>query len=235
MDGTGRSSPGAEEAGAAISSAAEAGASGDIAAVTDTSADSGQWGTTDRAMRRVFGVLNRYWWVPIMRSGLGPLFATPIGGYIMLLRTTGRKSGKKRYAPLDYAIIDGAVYCLAGFGTGTHWYRNIGADPRVEVILPGGSFAGVAEKVTDDAERVRALRQVGIAGGIPGFGLGVNPRTASDEALREHGATVPVVRIRPTGIGSGPADPGGWMWIVAQGAMALVTVGWLARRLRRRG
>ena len=206
---------------------------------TDTvapgSQSGGHWGTTDRAMRRVFGVLNRYWWVPIMRSGLGPLFATPIGGYIMLLKTTGRKSGKIRHAPLNYAIIDGAVYCIAGFGTGTHWYRNIGADPRVEVILPSGSFSGVAETVTDDAERLRALRQVGIAGGIPGFGLGVNPRTASDEALRERGATVPVVRIRPTGIGSGPADPGGWMWVVAQGAIALVAVRWVARRLWHRG
>jgi len=202
---------------------------------TDLAAQGGHWGTTDRAMRRVFGVLNRYWWVPIMRSGLGPLFATPIGGYIMLLKTTGRKSGKTRYAPLDYAIIDGSVYCIAGFGVGTHWYRNIEANPRVEVILPSGSFSGVAETVIDDSERIRALRQVGISGGIPGFGLGVNPRTASDEALREHGATVPVVRVRPTGIGSGPADPGGWMWVVAQGAIALVAVRWVARRLWHRG
>jgi deazaflavin-dependent oxidoreductase (nitroreductase family) len=201
-----------------------------------TSAEAGgHWGSSDRAMRRVFGLLNRYWWLPILRSGLGPLFVTPIGGYVMVLRTTGRTSGLVRDVPLNYAIDGGCVYCVAGFGPGAHWYRNVQAEPRVEVILPSAAFAGIAETVTDDAERVRMLRRVLIAGGFAGFGLGTNPRNASDDDLREHSAGLPLVRIRPTGIGSGPSDPGGRSWVVAQGLVATATAWWIVRRFRRPG
>ncbi len=193
----------------------------------------GNWGAADRTMRRVFGALNRYWWGPILRSGLGPLFGTPFGGYVMVLKATGRTSGRVRHVPLNYAIENGSVYCVAGFGPGAHWYRNIQADPRVEVILPSVTFAGLAETVTDDVERIRVLRQVLIGGGFAGFGLGVNPRTAPDEILRERSAGLPVVRIRPTGIGSGPADPGGWFWVVAQGAVGFIVALWIVRRHRR--
>jgi len=37
--------------------------------------------------------------------------------------------------------------------------------------------------------------------------------------LYEATKKIPLIRINPTGIGSGPADPGGWSWVLAFGLM----------------
>lgn len=170
----------------------------------------------DDLFRRIFRVVNRYFMVPAFRLGLGSFICSPVSGYIMVLRTVGRKSGKIRYTPVNYAILDGAVYCGAGFGAKAHWYRNLEANPAVEVILPGSAFAGRAETVTDPDEALRAMRAVLKSSGFAAFAFeGLNPFTISDEALRAKMETMCMIRIRPTGIGSGPADPGGWLWILA--------------------
>ena len=161
--------------------------------------------------------------------GWGLLFSTPVGGYLMLLRTTGRTSGRVREAPLGYAIIDGAVYCVAGFGRRTHWFRNIEADPRVEVVLPGRAFAGLAEEVTDPAEYLPKMRHVLVTLGVVGREtMGCDPRSASDEELRERTRGLPLVRIRATGIAAGPTDPGGLAWIPVQ--VAALWLSWRALR-----
>jgi deazaflavin-dependent oxidoreductase (nitroreductase family) len=156
----------------------------------------------------------------------------PLAGYAMLLRTRGRRSGASRFAPLNYAIVDGAVYCLAGFGRRTHWFRNLCAEPRVAVRLPLRWIEGVAEEVTDPDERLRAVRAVLHAAGWAGFLVGANPWSAPDDVLRAKTAGLPVVRVRRVdgdSIVPGPADPGGWLWVPIVGAQL-----WFARRLRRR-
>lgn len=169
---------------------------------------------TDKALRRVFKVLNRFFMVPVFRLGLGAFVGTPFGGYMMVLKTVGCKSGKIRYAPVNYAIADGCVYCMAGLGTRAHWYRNLRAQPCLEVLLPGGAIAGVAEEVTQPDEYLRVARQILKNGGFAGYGLGVNPRTVPDDMLLEKLDGIPLLRIRQTGIGSGAADPGGSLWII---------------------
>jgi hypothetical protein len=57
----------------------------------------------------------------------------------VVLKTTGKKRGQACYAPLNYAILDGSIYCIAGWGTTAHWLVNLKADPHVELLLPGGS------------------------------------------------------------------------------------------------
>src|SRR3972149_4399463 len=97
--------------------------------------------------------------LPLLRPGLGPLMSTPLTGSLMILRTRGRKTGLLRETPLGYAILDGSVWCCAGFGARTHWYRNILADAGVEVVLANGSaFAGPAEVVTEPAAVARGFR-----------------------------------------------------------------------------
>lgn len=176
-------------------------------------------------MRRFFWFLNRLFMVPAFRLGLGPFMGNPLTGYIMVLRTTGWKSGKERFTPVNYAILDGSIYCLAGFGKGAHWYRNMQAKNGIQIVLPGSSVAGVAEDVDDPEESVRAARQVLKNGGFAGFLLGFNPFTAPDAVVREKIRGLPLVRIRPTGIGSGAGDPGGWLWVAA--ALAVI---WLIVR-----
>ena len=79
--------------------------------------------------------------------GLGPI----IGKIILLLTTTGRKSGQKRVTPLQYEEIDGRYYLGSARGTRSDWYRNIAADGRVEVRVKNRRFRGMAETVTDPA------------------------------------------------------------------------------------
>jgi hypothetical protein len=114
-------------------------------------------------------------------------------------------------------ISDGAVYVWAGFGPATKWLRNIETDPRVDVVLPGRSLSGVAEVVTDPGERVRAGRALMAALGLIGRAtLGFDARAVSDDEFAHRTDGLPLVRIRPTGIASGPLDPGGRAWIVYQ-------------------
>jgi deazaflavin-dependent oxidoreductase (nitroreductase family) len=96
--------------------------------------------STYRGLRNGFRVLNRYFMVPAFRSGLGAAMVTPPSGYIMVLSTIGHKSGKLRHTPVNYALIDGDVCCIAGFGEVAHWAKNLAAIPEAEVQLPAGRF-----------------------------------------------------------------------------------------------
>lgn len=80
-------------------------------------------------------------------AGLGPV----VGKIILLLTTTGRKSGLKRVTPLQYEEIDGKYYLGSARGTKSDWYRNIEADCRVELRVKNLYVWGTAETVTDPA------------------------------------------------------------------------------------
>ena len=191
------------------------------------------------ALHRAFLVVNERFALPLLHAGLGPFWSLPLTGYIAVLRTRGRRSGLIREAPLGYVIREGAVYVWAGFGPRTQWLRNVEANPRVDVVLPGRSFSGHAEIVTDPDERLRASRALAVALGIVGRAtLGIDPRTATDEELARRTEGLPLVRIRPTGIAAGPLDPGGRAWIVYQ--LVALWVTWrvlvaLRRLVRRSG
>ncbi len=182
-----------------------------------------------RLLRSIFHWLNKFFMVPAYRLGLGSWISNPLTGYIMVIKSTGRKSGVTRYAPVNYALIDGNIYCVSGFGTKSDWYYNVQANPRIEVILPGTAVTGVAEEVVEADECLRATRQIMKNAGFAGFLLGFNPFTASDEEVRQKCQGYPVLRIRPAGVGNSPSDPGGWLWMLVW----LVGFAWLVRRRRR--
>src|SRR5659263_489793 len=58
-------------------------------------------------MRKAFLLLNRTIAAPLIRNGAGPLLSTRTAGSLLVLRTTGRTTGKVREAPLGYALVDG--------------------------------------------------------------------------------------------------------------------------------
>jgi deazaflavin-dependent oxidoreductase (nitroreductase family) len=110
--------------------------------------------------------------------GLGPL----VGRTVLLLTTTGRKTGLPRMTPLQYEEIDGAIYVASARGVKSDWFRNILADPCVSVRVKSSFFEGIAQPVTDP-ERIadfleirlqrhpRMVRAILEAGGVPpGFG-----------------------------------------------------------------
>ncbi len=168
---------------------------------------------SDAIVREVFRFINRYFMAPAFRLGLGPLISNPFSGYIMILKTIGRKSGKTCCTPVNYAIWHGNVYCMAGFGEMSDWFRNLSSNPAVELILPGGALFGNAHRLDDRVIHLSISRQILKNGGFAGFFMGFNPRTAPDSLVEERMKDIPLVCIQPEGLGSGSADPGEWGWV----------------------
>jgi deazaflavin-dependent oxidoreductase (nitroreductase family) len=197
----------------------------------------------DRRGQEVFRAVNRWATVPMLRAGLGPWLGTPIGGYLLILRARGRSSGIVRQTPLSYLIAEGAVWVCAGFGPAAQWYRNILADPRVEVVLPGRTAVCVAEGVRDPEVRRRMMPPLVHAIGMPAALGGVDPRHATDDEILDAYGWVPLVRLSPVSgpLAAGPDDPGGTAWIWRQAVViglvlviARTKLGFIGRLLGRR-
>jgi deazaflavin-dependent oxidoreductase (nitroreductase family) len=131
----------------------------------------------------------------------------------MVVCTVGRKSGRLRRTPVTYAIADGSVYCVAGYGRETGWYLNALAAPDISLILPRGLVTGHVEEVTLASERLTAIRRVFRNAGLMGFSEGFDPFRGSDDSIRSKTADMPVLRIGPVDVKPGPSDPGGWAWL----------------------
>jgi deazaflavin-dependent oxidoreductase (nitroreductase family) len=171
---------------------------------------------TEEQLRQGFRYLNRFMLL-MWRLGLGPyLNALPgvLGRYLVIVHT-GRKSGMKRYTPVNYAEIDGEVYVTAGFGAGSDWYRNIMATPDVELWLPTMRWTGIAEDVTEQEGALGKMRQVLIASAFAANAAGIDPKTMSDEELAKATASYRLVRVRYTGLREGDGGPGDltWVWV----------------------
>lgn len=175
-------------------------------------------------MRRIFWFLNKFFVVPMFRLGFGPFFGNPLSGYIMVLKAIGRKSGKVRYAPVNYAIYNGGIYCISGGRKTSDWYKNLLANPEIEVILPGGAVYGRVIETSGNEQRLVIVRQILKNAGFAGFFEGYNPFTIADEELAQKTANLPLLRIQPIGLGSGAFDAGGWAWIWMVVATVLLVV-----------
>jgi len=68
---------------------------------------------------------------------------------VMLLTTTGRKSGLPRVTPLQYEEFDGDYYIASARGQEADWFKNILANPQVHVQIREREFDALAEPVTD--------------------------------------------------------------------------------------
>ena len=128
--------------------------------------------------------------------GLGPL----MGNVVLLLTTTGRKSHRPRVTPLQYEEIDGRVYLGSALGKKADWFRNIRANPRVEVRLKSRRFSGLAETVTDtkritDFLEVRLSRHPGMMGAmLRAEGISIPPERCD---LEQYAAHLALVVIKP--------------------------------------
>ena len=154
----------------------------------------------------------------LWRLGLGPWFNwwPQVSGRVMVIAHTGRRTGARRYAPVNYAEVDGELYCVAGFGAVSDWYRNVMADPNVEVWLPDGWWAGTLEDVSASGQRAQLMRAVLIGSGFAARVFGLNPRTLSDETLRSLTGEYRLLRVHRTAARTGPGGPGdlAWVWPV---------------------
>ena len=77
------------------------------------------------------------------QRGIGP------GSTVLLLTTTGRRSSLPRLTPLQYEQENRVYYVGSARGASADWFRNIQANPQVEVQVRRQRFRGMAEPVTD--------------------------------------------------------------------------------------
>jgi len=186
---------------------------------------------TEQRLREGFRYLNRFMLL-MWRLGLGAwLNAWPevLGRYLVLTHT-GRKSGLARRTPINYALVDGEIYCTAGFGPISDWYRNTQANPNVQIWLPDGWWQGMVEDISDDENRLPILREVLIGSGFAAVVAGVNPRKLTDTEIDHLTHPYRVLHLRRTQPRTGPGGPGDLAWVWPLTTMLLLP---LAMRKRK--
>ena len=111
------------------------------------------------------------------------------GATVLLLTTTGAKTGKVRTTPLVYLDGgDGTIYVFASKGgapTNPDWYHNLLAHPSVVVERGTERYEATATPVTGPLRDEIYARQVER---FPGFA----------EYQRQAGRVIPVVALRRT-------------------------------------
>jgi deazaflavin-dependent oxidoreductase (nitroreductase family) len=128
--------------------------------------------------------------------GLGPV----VGRLILLLTTTGRKTGRLRVVALQYEEVDGAYLLGSSRGLQADWVRNLMANPEVEIRVRSGHVCGRAEVVTDvgriaDFLELRLHRHPRLIGRILQMeGLPARPTRSQ---LLAYAARLALVIVRP--------------------------------------
>jgi deazaflavin-dependent oxidoreductase (nitroreductase family) len=153
-----------------------------------------------RTLRRFFHTMNGFM-VFMWKIGMGRMLnAWPaVIGRIMIIRHRGRKSGKEYLTPVNYAIVDEHIYCMAGFGSQTDWYRNVIASPSVRLRLPQGWRGVRASDVSESQERPRLLRAILIASGFAGPFFGVDQRKLTDAQMLAITKDYRLIHFEPEG------------------------------------
>lgn len=78
------------------------------------------------------------------------------GELVLVLYHVGRKSGQPHATPLQYEEVGGDYYVASARGTQADWFRNVAANPCVEMLVKGQRLPAMAEPVTDP-ERIAAF------------------------------------------------------------------------------
>lgn len=103
------------------------------------------------------------------RANQGQVGGNFAGAPVLLLHTTGKRSGQERVNPMMYLEENGHVYVFAskaGHHAHPDWYHNLVANPRVTVELGAETFAATAQAVAGaERDRIYAVQ----AGRYPGF------------------------------------------------------------------
>ncbi|SPM35668.1 Putative heme iron utilization protein, partial [Mycobacterium rhizamassiliense] len=103
------------------------------------------------------------------RANAGKVGGRFEGNDLLLLTTTGAKSGDPRVAPLVVFRIDGRLLIVAGYGgadVNPGWVHNLRANPRAHVEVATDSFEVVAHEL-DASERQAIIPKINAA--VPAF------------------------------------------------------------------
>jgi deazaflavin-dependent oxidoreductase (nitroreductase family) len=103
------------------------------------------------------------------RANDGKLGGNFEGAPVLLLHTTGAKSGRERINPMMYLELEGRLFVFAskaGADTNPDWFHNLVATPKVVVEQGAETFDATATALTgDERDRVFAVQ----SHQVPGF------------------------------------------------------------------
>jgi deazaflavin-dependent oxidoreductase (nitroreductase family) len=93
------------------------------------------------------------------------------GATLLLLTSTGAKSGQPRLAPLAYLTIDGKIIIIgskAGLDTNPDWVHNLRANPRAHIEVGTDAYDVTARELPPAERDEEWPKVVALA---PGFGV----------------------------------------------------------------
>lgn len=129
----------------------------------------------------------------VYRATGGRIGGRMFGAPVLLLTTTGRRTGKPRTTPLMYRIEQDALVLAASNGGSDRmptWYLNLRADPQVTVELGRETSPLVARKATPSERDELWPKMVEMYSGYASY-------------EKKTSRTIPVVILEPPAEGSG--------------------------------
>jgi deazaflavin-dependent oxidoreductase (nitroreductase family) len=126
--------------------------------------------------------------VALFRATGGRFGSSMRGGKILLLTTTGNKTGKARTVPVMQFDDGGRRFVIGSFAGSPQdpaWIKNLRKTPRVGVELPGQRYDALAKPLAGE-ERARIWKKV--VAEAPGF-------AAYEKKAK--GREIPVVELLP--------------------------------------
>jgi deazaflavin-dependent oxidoreductase (nitroreductase family) len=105
---------------------------------------------------------------------------------VLLLTTVGNRSGQPRTVPVVPFFDGGETYVIASMGGAPQhpaWYKNLVANPAVDVQLGAEQWKATASPVEEGPERDRLWK--GIVAQMPNFG----------EYQKKTSRVIPVIRL----------------------------------------
>jgi deazaflavin-dependent oxidoreductase (nitroreductase family) len=93
------------------------------------------------------------------------VYRGPIGEFlqsrcVMLLTTTGRRTGKPRTGAVSFMPLGDRFIVFSGWGTSSNWYRNLRKSPEVTVKIGHQTMRATARLVEDPEQRRALMRQM---------------------------------------------------------------------------
>ncbi len=164
-----------------------------------------------RRMFKYFNVFMVFMWKIGLAKFLN-FWPKVLGKYIVITHF-GRNTGKKYQTPVNYCEIDGDIYCSAGFGVESDWYKNLQHNPNIEIWTKDGWWHTRAEDISNHPHRITIMRNVLVASGFAAYLFGFNLSRMDDEVLDDATKDYCLLRLDRVSAQTGPDGPGEYSWV----------------------
>jgi deazaflavin-dependent oxidoreductase (nitroreductase family) len=144
----------------------------------------------------------------------GPIAEIMRGRCVMLLTTTGRRTGQPRTTGVSFMPFDGHFIVFSGWGVRSDWYRNLLANPDVTIQVGTRTMRATAVPIADPERRATLMRQMKARSGACGpprplrgvlQRLGVFDYEGDLDLALKQGGALPVVELVPKSDAGGAA------------------------------